>query len=166
MKQILKNSAQIICYFLIGAFIALLIPDSSTPLLLDNEFLITFSGVVLGISATIVTFIFSSTDKVKSIIASIYDTPDKVSAQFESFKKGYAELVQDNNFIFRIFIVFLLLAVFSVIDIPYVSMPTTLPKQLVLNMSKMGLFVNCLVATADLFFSLSNILKLVMYERA
>lgn len=164
MRQILKNAFQIILFFLIGVVISLLIPQNSTPLLLDNEFLITFTGVVLGISATIVTFIFSSTDKVKSVLESTYDTPEKVSDVFRIFKKGYTELVQDSNFIFVIFISFLIVAGWSVIDIPYISLPITLPKPLVLNALKMGLFVNCLFATADLFFSLSNILKLALYE--
>lgn len=165
MRQILKNSFLITLFFLIGSGISLFIPQNSAPLLLDNEFLITFSGVVLGISATIVTFIFSSTDKVKSVLESTYATPKKVSDMFEIFKRGYTELVQDSNFIFIIFILFLVVAGWSAIDIPYISMPITFPKPLVLNAVKMGLFVNCLFATADLFFSLSNILKLALYER-
>lgn len=165
MRQILKNAFQIILFFLVGVAISLLIPQNSAPLLLDNEFLITFTGVVLGISATIVTFIFSSTDKVKSVLESTYATPEKASDVFAIFKRGYTELVQDSNFIFIIFVLFLVAAGWSAIDIPYVSMPITLPKPLVLNAVKMGLFVNCLFATADLFFSLSNILKLALYER-
>ena len=165
MRQILKNLFLIILFFLVGIGISWLIPQNSTPLLLDNEFLITFTGVVLGISATIVTFIFSSTDKVKGVLESTYATPEKVSDVFEIFKRGYAELVQDSNFIFIIFILFLVVAGWSAIDIPYISMPISLPKPLVLNAIKMGLFVNCLFATADLFFSLSNILKLALYER-
>lgn len=164
MRQILKNTFQIILFFLIGVGISLLIPQNNAPLLLDNEFLITFTGVVLGISATIVTFIFSSTDKVKSVLESTYATPEKASDVFEIFKRGYAELVQDSSFIFIIFLLFLVAAGWSAIDIPYVSMPITLPKPLVLNAIEMGLFVNCLFATADLFFSLSKILKLALYE--
>ena len=165
MKQILKSSLQVILFFLVGVVISLLIPQNSTSLLLDNEFLITFTGVVLGISATIVTFIFSSTDKVKSVLEGTYATPEKTSEVFEIFKRGYTELVQDSNFIFIIFCLFLIVAGWSAIDIPYISMPISLPKSLVLNAVKMGLFVNCLFATADLYFSLSNILKLVQYER-
>lgn len=165
MKQILKSSLQVILFFLVGVVISLLIPQNSTSLLLDNEFLITFTGVVLGISATIVTFIFSSTDKVKSVLEGTYATPEKTSEVFEIFKRGYTELVQDSNFIFIIFCLFLIVAGWSAIDIPYISMPISLPKSLVLNAVKMGLFVNCLFATADLYFSLSNILKLVLYER-
>ena len=165
MKQILKSSLQVILFFLVGVVISLLIPQNSTSLLLDNEFLITFTGVVLGISATIVTFIFSSTDKVKSVLEGTYALPEKTSEVFEIFKRGYTELVQDSNFIFIIFCLFLIVAGWSAIDIPYISMPISLPKSLVLNAVKMGLFVNCLFATADLYFSLSNILKLVLYER-
>ena len=166
MKQILKNSLLVILLFLVGVVISRLIPHKNNSLLLDNEFLITFTGVVLGISATIVTFIFSSTDKVKNVLEGTYSTPEKVSEIFEIFKRGYTELVQDSNFIFIIFCLLLCVAGWSAIDIPYFSMPLTLPKTLVLNDIKMGLFVNCLFATADLYFSLSNILKLVLYERA
>lgn len=164
MRQILKNVFQIILFFLVGVAISRLIPQDSTSILLDNEFLITFTGVVLGISATIVTFIFSSTDKVKSVLENTYTAPEKASNVFEIFKKGYTELVQDSNFIFIIFILFLVVAGWSAIDIPYISTPAMFPKPLALNAVKMGLFVNCLLATADLFFSLSNILKLALYE--
>ena len=45
MRQILKNTFQIILFFLIGVGISLLIPQNNAPLLLDNEFLITFTGI-------------------------------------------------------------------------------------------------------------------------
>lgn len=166
MRQILKNAFQIILFFLIGVAISLLMTENEVPLLLDDEFLITFTGVVLGIASTIVTFIFSSTDKVLNVLENTYTTSEITSDVFEIFKSGYAELVQDSNFIFIIFLLFLVTAGWSAIDIPYVSMPIMFPKPLVLNAIKMGLFVNCLFATADLFFSLSNILKLALYEHA
>ena len=101
MKQILKNSLLVILLFLVGVVISRLIPQKNNSLLLDNEFLITFTGVVLGISATIVTFIFSSTDKVKNVLEGTYSTPEKVSEIFEIFKRGFTELVQESNFIFK-----------------------------------------------------------------
>lgn len=60
-----KGLLLITVFFALGFLLVHFFFTNSDALLLDNEFLITFVGVVLGISATIVTFIFSSTEKIQ-----------------------------------------------------------------------------------------------------
>ena len=62
MKKRTKGLLLITVFFALGFLLVHFFFTNSDALLLDNEFLITFVGVVLGISATIVTFIFSSTE--------------------------------------------------------------------------------------------------------
>lgn len=61
--------------------------ENEVPLLLDDEFLITFTGVVLGIASTIVTFIFSSTDKVLNVLENTYATSEITSDVFDTIEK-------------------------------------------------------------------------------
>lgn len=140
------------------------IPLSGEVLVIDNEFLITFVGVVLGISTTIITFIFSSTDKIWKVIDQTYTDKEKSANAQSLFKNGYRELIEDSILVFFIFVALIFCVLYSAIDIPYIQFPHLVSKKQVLDFVKMGLFFNCLLATCDLFFSLSNILKLVLYE--
>ena len=165
MKKKIKNLLLIVGVFLCGGMVSVLMPLSEETLLVDNEFLITFIGVVLGISTTIITFIFSSTEKIWKVIGETYGDIEKSEKAQKLFKNGYQELIEDSTFIFVIFVILIFLVFYSAIDIPYITFPPMLCKKQILNFVKMGLFFNCLIATCDLFFSLSNILKLVLYER-
>ncbi|BAK99460.1 hypothetical protein OBV_22620 [Oscillibacter valericigenes Sjm18-20] len=123
-----------------------------------------FRVQVIGISATIVTFIYSSTDKVWSVISNTFRKEEDAERARQKFKAGYAELIEDSSFIFAIFILLVICVISSAVDIPNISFPGSIPKDRVINAIKTGLFINCLVSICDLFFSLSNILKLVLYE--
>lgn len=58
MKSKIKSFSLVVCLLALGfLFVHVFFWDTNT-LLFDNEFLITFVGVVLGISTTITTFIF------------------------------------------------------------------------------------------------------------
>ena len=127
---------------------------------------ITFVGVVLGISATIVTFIFSSTEKIQKVISNLSHEKNRTDKINRIFKTAYAELIEDSSFIFIIFILLIICVLFSAIDIPYISFPAFMPKSQFLDSIKIGLFLNCIFSISDLFFSLSNILRLVLYENS
>ena len=165
MKNKLRNLILISFILILGIVISHFFLPQGNILLIENEFLITFVGVILGISATIITFIFSSTEKVWNIIDDTYSDKEKSQQIQKKFKLGYQELVEDSNFIFIIFVLVITCVIVSYIDIPKISFPSGLPKKQVLQDIKMGLFLNCIVATGDLFFSLANILKLVLYEK-
>ena len=164
MKKRTKGLLLVAGFFVLGFLLVHFFFTNSDALLLDNEFLITFTGVVLGISATIVTFIFSSTAKIQKVISNLSSENDRTDKINEIFKSAYAELIEDSSFIFIIFILLIICVLFYAIDIPYISFPTFIPKSQFLDSIKIGLFLNCIFSICDLFFSLSNILKLVLYE--
>ena len=166
MKKRTKGLLLITVFFALGFLLVHFFFTNSDALLLDNEFLITFVGVVLGISATIVTFIFFfNRENTKSHFQSLSrkNRTDKINKIFET---AYAELIEDSSFIFIIFILLIICVLFSAIDIPYISFPAFMPKSQFLDSIKIGLFLNCIFSISDLFFSLSNILRLVLYENS
>lgn len=165
MRKQIKNLILIGFLFTVGFLLAYFLFKDTDALILDNEFLITFVGVVLGISATIITFIYSSSDKIWKVISNTFHDDEPKEKAHQKFKLGYAELVEDSSFIFIIFILLIICIISYAIDIPYISFPNFLPKSRVLNSIKMGLFLNCLAAICDLFFSLSNILRLILFEK-
>ena len=164
MKRRMKSFLLVLLFFVLGCLISCFFSNDDNTLITDNEFLTTFAGVVLGISATIVTFIYSSTDKVWSTISSTFPNDGEAEKVRKKFKAGYSELIEDSSFIFAIFILIVICVISSAVDIPNISFPDSMPKERVINAIKTGLFTNCIVAICDLFFSLSNILKLVLYE--
>ncbi len=164
MKRWTKNLLLVLMFLILGCLLSHFLINDTDVLIIDNEFLTTFVGVVLGISSTIVTFIFSSTDKIWGVISNTFQDEGAVEIARKKFKAGYAELIEDSSFIFVIFILIVICVISSAIDIPNISFPHYMPKEHVINAIKTGLFINCLVAICDLFFSLSNILKLVLYE--
>lgn len=166
MKKRTKGLFIVIGFFALGFLLVHFFFINSDILLLDNEFLITFVGVVLGISATIVTFIFSSTEKIQKIISNLSQEKDRTDKINKIFKASYTELIEDSHFIFIIFILLVICVLFSGINIPYFSFPAFMPKSQFLDSIKIGLFLNCIFSISDLFFSLSNILKLVLYENS
>ncbi|MEG1669240.1 hypothetical protein [Chryseobacterium sp.] len=160
MKSILQISFISLIGLIYGIF------SKSTSLLpVQNEFLITFVGVVLGMATTIVTFIFSSVDKIWNII-DINNTTDSLKCDKlkTQFKKGYRELIEDSKFIFIIFIILFILAFWENIDIPYIALENVITKVNLIYYIKIGLFLNSIVAIKDLFFSLINLLKLVLFD--
>ena len=163
MKKRTKGLLLITVFFALGFLLVHFFFTNSDALLLDNEFLITFVGVVLGISATIVTFIFSSTEKIQKVISNLSHEKNRTDKINRIFKTAYAELIEDSSFIFILLIICVL---FSAIDIPYISFPAFMPKSQFLDSIKIGLFLNCIFSISDLFFSLSNILRLVLYENS
>ena len=166
MKKRTKGLLLITVFFALGFLLVHFFFTNSDALLLDNEFLITFVGVVLGISATIVTFIFSSTEKIQKVISNLSHEKNRTDKINKIFKTAYAELIEDSSFIFIIFILLIICVLFSAIDIPYISFPAFMPKSQFLYSIKIGLFLNCIFSISDLFFSLSNILRLVLYENS
>ncbi|MCI6384896.1 MAG: hypothetical protein MR845_07980 [Subdoligranulum variabile] len=162
----IENKIMIGCVCVILLFSALICcwSQDEDALVLSDEFLITFVGVVLGIAATIITFIFSSTEKVWKVISNVIQDEKDVSQVNQKFKDGYKELIDDTKLIFVIFVLLVVCMVISGIDIPGVSMPNVMPKYQVLNYIKVALFLGCLCAIGDLFFSLLNILKLALFE--
>ena len=166
MKKRTKGLLLITVFFALGFLLVHFFFTNSDALLLDNEFLITFVGVVLGISATIVTFIFSSTEKIQKVISNLSHEKNRTDKINKIFKTAYAELIEDSSFIFIIFILLIICVLFSAIDIPYISFPAFMPKSQFLDSIKIGLFLNCIFSIGDLFFSLSNILRLVLYENS
>lgn len=162
----IENKIMIGCVCAILLFSALICcwSQNENALVLSDEFLITFVGVVLGIAATIITFIFSSTEKVWKVISNVIQDENDVAQVNQKFKDGYKELIDDTKLIFVIFVLLVICMVISSIDIPGVSMPNVMPKYQVLNYIKVVLFLGCLCAIGDLFFSLLNILKLALYE--
>ncbi len=165
MKSKIWNVIRILLLFFIGAVLSHFLCGNESKLIIDNEFLVTFVGVILGIAATIITFIFSSTDKIWSIINNTYSDKIKAESIQVKFKYSYKELVEDSNYIFIIFLIVLVCMIWSYIDIPFITFPRQLLKSDFLNAIKMGAFLNCIVATCDLFFSFANILKLALYEK-
>ena len=166
MKKRTKGLLLITVFFALGFLLVHFFFTNSDALLLDNEFLITFVGVVLGISATIVTFIFSSTEKIQKVISNLSHEKNRTDKINRIFKTAYAELIEDSSFIFIIFILLIICVLFSAIDIPYISFPAFMQKSQFLDSIKIGLFLNCIFSISDLFFSLSNILRLVLYENS
>ena len=104
MKKRTKGLLLITVFFALGFLLVHFFFTNSDALLLDNEFLITFVGVVLGISATIVTFIFSSTEKIQKVISNLSHEKNRTDKINRIFKTAYAELIEDSSFIFIIFI--------------------------------------------------------------
>lgn len=123
MKKRTKGLLLITVFFALGFLLVHFFFTNSDALLLDNEFLITFVGVVLGISATIVTFIFSSTEKIQKVISNLSHEKNRTDKINKIFKTAYAELIEDSSFIFIIFILLIICVLFSAIDIPYISFP-------------------------------------------
>ena len=128
MKKRTKGLLLITVFFALGFLLVHFSFTNSDALLLDNEFLITFVGVVLGISATIVTFIFSSTEKIQKVISNLSHEKNRTDKINRIFKTSYAELIEDSSFIFIIFILLIICVLFSAIDIPYISFPAFMPK--------------------------------------
>ena len=168
MKSKIKSFSLVVCLLALGfLFVHVFFWDTNT-LLFDNEFLITFVGVVLGISTTITTFIFSSTEKIREVIFStrVEENAEKDAEEvYQKFKKGYTELVEDNSFIFLVFILLIICVACYAIDVPYITCPVFISKDRLLDSIKMGLSLNCVLAIGDLFLSLSAILKLAVYEK-
>ena len=102
MKKRTKGLLLITVFFALGFLLVHFFFTNSDALLLDNEFLITFVGVVLGISATIVTFIFSSTEKIQKVISNLSHEKNRTDKINRIFKTAYAELIEDSSFIFII----------------------------------------------------------------
>ena len=100
MKKRTKGLLLITVFFALGFLLVHFFFTNSDALLLDNEFLITFVGVVLGISATIVTFIFSSTEKIQKVISNLSHEKNRTDKINKIFKTAYAELIEDSSFIF------------------------------------------------------------------
>ena len=164
MNKKVKTIIQVSIIFLIGIVYGIFCKSISI-LVVESEFLITFIGVVLGIATTIVTFIFSSVDKIWSIIDRNNKENSSQNTQLKTqFKVGYIELIEDSKFIFLIFISILLLVFWENIDIPYVALEGGVKKVNLIFCIKIGLLLNCIVAMIDLFFSLVNLLKLVLYD--
>lgn len=128
MKKRTKGLLLITVFFALGFLLVHFFFTNSDALLLDNEFLITFVGVVLGISATIVTFIFSSTEKIQKVISNLSHEKNRTDKINRIFKTAYAELIEDSSFIFIIFILLIICVLFSAIDIPYISFPAFMQK--------------------------------------
>ena len=164
MKKNYKNLFLAGGIFLIGVVCSLFLPAQSHPLIVENEILITFVGVVVGVSATIITFIFSSMDKIWRVIGRIYTAPDQFADIEKQFKSSYNELIDDTTLIFGVFILLIICVLVDIFTWKEAALIQWLPKEPILNAVKMGLFFNCLIAVCDLFFSLINMLKLVLYE--
>lgn len=130
----------------------------------QNEFLITFVGLVLGIAITIVTFVFSSIDKIWSIIDSIYGKGTEKSKLVKAnFKTAYNELVEDSQCIFIIFVLIILVILIEYVNLDYIFLPFDWKKN-ILHCFKNIILFSCMIAIIDLFSSLVNILKLAIYE--
>ncbi|MBE5040130.1 hypothetical protein [Ructibacterium gallinarum] len=152
--------------FLISVALSLVLP--SDILIVEDEFSITFLGVILGIEITILTFIYSSLSTIQSFIDKLYGKKDieKSTKVNNLLLSAFNELIEDVKFVF---IAYLLLIVFIIIfniDFPYIHWPfKILSKDCVNIILKVWIMINILVATIDSFFTLTNIMKLATFRK-
>ncbi len=165
MKRKYKSALLVVFLFALGAAASCFLAAAGEQLLVSDEFLITFTGVVLGLATTIVTFLFASTDKVWAVIDRNYTDKEKAVRMQKLYKSGLRELLADGKYVFILFLAALLFAVLGAVDLPLIAFPSWLSKAAVLDALKLGLLFNCTAAICDLFLSLFNLLKLALYEK-
>lgn len=129
-------------------------------MLLNNDFLITFVGIILGLSITVVTFLYTALDRLYQQIDKLYSNDHGGAKNVkEKLKKSYKELIEDTKLVFVLFIVTILLTLASSIPL-FIRMPYN---QIIQGIN-LGSLLCIILSTCDFFFGLLNILKLAIFE--
>lgn len=137
-------------------------------LIVEDEFSITFLGVILGLEITILTFIYSSLDSIHSFINKIYKQKEleKATKVNNLLLSAFNELIEDVKYVFIIYLLLIAFILFYNIDFPYIVWPfQVVTKDCVNLILKLWIMINILVATIDSFFTLTNIMKLATFQR-
>lgn len=167
VRKINNNFVKIALVFIISSLIFLfLIPNKSFKLVQD-DFLVTFLGVILSLIITIITFIYSSLGKISDLLDKcIKDSNDQTKEKVHNLlNASFNELIEDMEFMFYIYIGILLIIILGQLDLPHISWQLTfISKQHLLSTIKFGLLINALFAVSDCFMTLKNLMKLTVIK--
>ncbi len=161
MIKYIKTYIFLIVVMVVSVVLQNIITDSQSLVLIKDEFLIGFIGVILGLGITIITFIYSSLDRISNFIKSTCEQ-ENAEKIFDYLKKSFAELVSNNKYIFYMFALLICIILFEYIDIPYITFSH---KPNVILTLKIFIFITIGIATVDNFKALFGLLKLVDYEK-
>lgn len=98
----------------------------SNNLILNDDFLLNFLGVILGLGITIITFIYTSVGKVRESILRLNINKDKADDILTNVQKVISELKQDLKFIFFLFFISFIIAILKEANIPFIKYNITI----------------------------------------
>lgn len=129
---------------------------------MSDQYLISFIGVILGLSITIITFFHSSVGKLCDLIDKVYENSEADRHKLrKKLKESCGELRDDTRFIFITYMILMFTIFFEKINIPgLVWPPILISKVAVVSVIKLFLTFVILRAVIDCFFSLIGILKI------
>ena len=161
MIKYIKTYIFLIVVMVVSVVLQNIITDSQSLVLIKDEFLIGFIGVILGLGITIITFIYSSLDRISKLIKSTCEQ-ENAEKIFDYLIITFAEFVSNNKFIFFLFAFLLSIILFDFFDIRYITFSH---KPNVILTLKIFIFITIGIATVDNFKALFGLLKLVDYEK-
>ncbi len=126
---------------------------------LENSFLINFLGVLLGVSITLVTFIYS-------VVNRILDKTKYKNKESQTVFKLFNELKDNTVLIFWFLSIVLILAVWSTIDIPNIKLVKLIgvDKGIVIIWIKLNIVILSMVAIKDTIGTLFTLIGINLLE--
>lgn len=163
-----KNKIIFICsiLFAISFCIFKFINSKSELIFLDDGFLINFIGVILGTDVAIITFIYSSLDKIEEHLNKQFSKDDaKHKRMLKLLYSSVKELIDDGKLIFGLFIGILLICVICYIDFPFPILITYTTKLNILKYFKIVVLVFLLYAIYDSITTLFNLIMVTVKSK-
>lgn len=158
MKKI-KLIAIIIIWIVLSTIIFLNTNETGKSFLFNDEFLINFSGVIVGIHITLITFIYSCLDSIEKSLKNFFSDNKSAEKANQLLYSSVKELVQNGKLIFICFVIFLLITLITHIDFPF-TFPITY--DLKLQILLFGKILASIFLIHAIYDSMMAILNLIM----
>lgn len=159
LKKIFWNIVALMMLFGISIVINIYLAGSN--FILEFDFLLTFIGTVLSIVIVILTFMFSSFEKMQEWIS----PNNKNSLAVSKFCEFYAEITENCQAIFAVLICVIISILWGDINIPCIRFPDWLSKTDFLSFIRLYCFLIFIVLTCDTFLAFLQIVKLPILKK-
>ncbi len=148
----------ILVFFTVSVLIVESNPGIQQSKIINDEFMLNFLGLFLGVSVAIVTFLFSSVDKIReSIIKAGFDGAAKKQTE-TTINNLIEELKQDSMAIFVFLVLFFGTILLKDIDVPYLKIAIW-DKSSILSSIKLTLVFLTLFSIYDIISSTFLLMK-------
>lgn len=159
MKMIKKVNI-IIGIIIISSIIFVKIIVNDNLILLKDEFIIDFNGSILSVEVVIITFMYSSLDRITDYIKKL-DINDSKKNRIESLLySSIRELIDNGKIVFYIFVFNIILIIIRSIDIVPNNYIVMINKTDLINFLKIFGFLLILYAVYDSLEVLFNLIKM------
>jgi predicted membrane channel-forming protein YqfA (hemolysin III family) len=137
---------------------------ASSLVLVQNEFLVNFIGIILGLAITLLTFIYSSFDKIYNSFTK-NQSEEKTRLIQSILKHAFRELIQDTYLVMGAFGVIMILVIVEFTNIPIITWPSVMiTRNEVLLFCKYFCFFLVCAAIFDMVISLLKMMNTIHFD--